>query len=183
MIVGLGNPSEKYKSTRHNIGYMVVDQIANKYNCVFKRRFKFTIANFKFHQNNIFLMKPTTYMNLSGLAVKKGIKKHNIALPNLLVISDDLNLSLGRIRLRVKGSSGGQKGLKSIIENIDTETFPRLRVGIAGEKNITGVVEYVLSPFANEELNDAELAVNSAVESVLHYIDYGIASAMNKFNC
>ncbi len=182
MIVGLGNPGEKYRLTRHNIGYMVVDQIAKKYNCSFKRRFKYSIAKFDFFQKKVILMKPSTYMNLSGRAVNKGIKKYNITLSNLLIISDDLNLPLGKVRLRARGSAGGQKGLKSIIESLNTEKFPRLRVGIAGENNISDVVEYVLSPFNKNELNQVEQVVNEGSLCVKHLIEYGVSKTMNKFN-
>ena len=182
MIVGLGNPGKKYKLTRHNIGFMVVDKIAKKYNCFFKRRLKYKIAKFEHNQNTIILMKPTTYMNSSGIAVNRGIRKYNIVLSNLLIISDDLHLPLGKLRLRTGGSAGGQKGLKSIIECINTEMFPRLRIGIAGENNISDVVKYVLSPFRNEELDQVKLALNAGKQCALHFVDCGITSAMNKFN-
>jgi len=182
LIVGLGNPGEKYQLTRHNIGFMVVDEIAKKYNCSFRRRLKYKIAKFEHNQKTIILMKPTTYMNLSGIAVVRGIKKFKIVVSNLLIISDDLNLLLGKLRLRSRGSAGGQKGLKSIIECINTEMFPRLRIGIAGENNISDIVKYVLSPFRNEELDKVELALNEGKQCALHFIDFGITSAMNKFN-
>ena len=182
LIVGLGNPGEKYKLTRHNIGFMVVDQIAKKFNCSFKRRFKYSITTFGCFQKKIILIKPTTYMNLSGKAVNKAIRKYNITLSNLLIISDDLNLPLGKIRLRTSGSAGGQKGLKSIIECLNTEKFPRLRVGIAGENKISDIVEYVLSPFNKNESTQVEQVVNEGMFCVNHLIEYGISSAMNMFN-
>jgi len=182
LVVGLGNPGEKYKLTRHNIGFMVVDQIAKEYNCSFKRRFKYSITQFDYYQKRIILMKPATFMNLSGKAVSKAIRKYNIALSNLLIISDDLNLPLGRLRLRARGSAGGQKGLMSIIESLNTEKFPRLRIGITGENSISDVIEYVLSPFDKNELNQVEQVVNDASQCVEYWIEYGISSAMNKFN-
>jgi len=182
LVVGLGNPGEKYRLTRHNIGYMVVDQIANKYKCSFKRRFKYFVAKFNFGHNKIILIKPTTYMNLSGLAVRKGLKRFKVDLSNLIVISDDLNLPLGKIRLRAKGSAGGQKGLKSIIENLNSEKFPRLRLGIAGDKFISDVVEHVLSPFGKDEVNKVDQVINEASLCIMHLIEYGISKTMNEFN-
>jgi PTH1 family peptidyl-tRNA hydrolase len=182
LIVGLGNPGEKYKLTRHNIGFMVVDQIAKKFNCSFKRRFKYSITTFGSFQKKIILIKPTTYMNLSGKAVNKAIRKYNIALSNLLIVSDDLNLPLGKIRLSSSGSAGGQKGLKSVIECLNTEKFPRLRVGIAGENKISDIVEYVLSPFSKNELTRVKQVKNDGSLCVMHLIEFGINSAMNEFN-
>ena len=127
-------------------------------------------------------MKPITYMNLSGKAVYKGIKKYNIAFSEVLVISDDLNLALGKIRLRSKGSAGGHNGLKSIIENINTEMFPRLRIGIAGKNKISNVIKYVLSPFDHQELEQVNQAVKLGAQCVKHFIDFGLTRAMNEFN-
>ncbi len=182
LIVGLGNPGSSYELTRHNIGYMVVDQIADNFNCSFKRRFKYKIARFKHHHNNIILMKPTIYMNLSGKAVYKGIKKYNIAFSNLLIISDDLNLPLGKIRLRAKGSAGGHNGLKSIIDNLNTEMFPRLRIGMAGKNKFSDVIKYVLSPFDHHELEQVSQVVKLGDQCVKHFIDFGLTSAMSEFN-
>ena len=182
MIVGLGNPGSSYELTRHNIGYMVVDQIANIFNYSFTRRFKYKIVRFKHHHNNIILMKPTTYMNFSGKAVYKGIKKYNIAFSNLLIISDDLNLPLGKIRLRAKGSAGGHNGLKSIIENLNTEMFPRLRIGMAGKNKIPDVIKYVLSPFDHQELEQVNQVIKLGAQCVKHFIDFGLISAMSEFN-
>ena len=182
LIVGLGNPGVRYKLTRHNIGYMVVDQIAKHFNCSFKRHFKYKIARFNLRHYKIILMKPTTYMNLSGKAVSKGIKKYNIILSNLLVISDDLNLPLGKIRLRAKGSAGGHNGLKSIIENLDTEMFPRLRIGMTGEDKISNVINYVLSPLDHKELAQVDQVINLGARCVEHFINHGLTTAMNEFN-
>jgi len=127
-------------------------------------------------------MKPSTYMNLSGNAVKKGIKKYNIVLSNMLVISDDLNLPISKIRLRAKGSAGGHNGLKSIIEDLNTESFPRLRIGIAGENNPADVIKFVLSPFSKKEIEQVDQVVNLATQCVKHFLESGLTSAMNEFN-
>jgi len=182
LILGLGNPGKKYKATRHNIGFMVVDQLAKEFNCSFRRHLEYEIASFNYQQKTILLMKPTTYMNLSGQAVVKVMTKNEIDLANFLVIVDDLNLPLAKLRIRPKGSAGGHKGLKSIIENLGTDFFPRLRIGIGGEKSISEVSDYVLTPFQPEEMGPIAASIKLSLQCVLFWIEKGIDQAMNEFN-
>jgi len=183
LIVGLGNPGKKYKLSRHNLGFMVVDKMAAKFQCSFKRvSWQFWAAKIRYKDKSIILMKPATYMNLSGKAVYKGVKKYNTTLSNLLVLTDDLNLPFGKLRLRAKGSAGGHNGLKSIIEYLDTDQFPRLRIGIADKFSESDVVNFVLSSFEMQELKELDSIVERAVDCVLHFIDSGLKSSMDSFN-
>jgi PTH1 family peptidyl-tRNA hydrolase len=182
LIAGLGNPGEKYAGTRHNIGFMVVDFIVRKYDLKIKKHELFEIAHLDIDEKELVLMKPLTFMNRSGLAVKYGIEANNIVLSNLLVISDDLALPFGRLRLRAKGSSGGHNGLQSIIDYLQSNQFPRLRVGIKPETEIEDVVEFVLSKFTHEEMEKIDAIIERAAEAVIYFVRHGAARTMNAFN-
>ncbi len=182
LIVGLGNPGKKYLGTRHNIGFMVVDFIVRKYDLKIKKHELFEITHLEIDEKELVLMKPLTFMNRSGLAVNYGIEANNIVLSNLLVISDDLALPFGRLRLRTKGSSGGHNGLQSIIDYLQSNQFPRLRVGIKPETEIEDVVEFVLSRFTHEEKEKIDAIIERAAEAVIYFVRHGAARTMNAFN-
>ncbi len=182
LMVGLGNPGKRYRMTRHNLGFMVVDFIAQQKQCVFQKHREYLSAEFFSDQKRIVLLKPTTCMNLSGLAVAHGMKKYNTVLSNILILSDDFNLPLGKMRIRPKGTAGGHKGLASIIDQVKSDHFPRLRMGIQSESEITDAVTFVLSPFNETEKEKLVGIVNKAAQIVLEFINAGIDAAMNNFN-
>jgi len=180
LFCGLGNPGEKYKDTRHNFGFLVIDNFAKKHGLDFKL-YKDLESEAAFFEDKAILIKPLTYMNLSGRAVKKWITKENIPLINLLVIYDDLDLPLGKIKILPKGGAGGHKGMLSIIESLGTTEFPRMRLGI-GKPSNGSVIDYVLSPFSNEEkpkvIKVLEIS-SSALEDILNL---GLFKTMTKYN-
>jgi PTH1 family peptidyl-tRNA hydrolase len=180
LFCGLGNPGEKYKDTRHNFGFLVIDNFAKKHNLNFKF-YKDLESEAAFYEDKAILIKPLTYMNLSGRAVKKWITKENIASINLLVIYDDLDLPLGKIKILPKGGAGGHKGMLSIIESLGTTEFPRMKLGI-GKPSNGSVIDYVLSPFLDEEkakvIKVLEIS-SSALEDILNL---GLFKTMTKYN-
>lgn len=181
MIVGLGNPGKKYEPTRHNVGFMVIDAVASRFKKTFaKIDDRYWSCSHQYHNKNIILMKPTTYMNLSGRAVALGMTRYAIETTNLLVICDDINLEFGTIRIRSKGSDGGQKGLRSIISSIATQEFARLRIGIGDQ--FRDAVEYVLSPFSKEENADLLSIIAIAADAVDYFIQNNLELTMSRFN-
>ena len=179
LVVGLGNPGPEYAATRHNIGFMVVDQLAAQSGSIWENSSKWDALIAKF--GNVVLAKPMTYMNRSGYAVLRLAQFYKIQPPEILVVVDDTALPLGRLRLRASGGSGGHNGLESIIVEFGTEEIPRLRVGI-GEAPPAGSVDYVLSRFFEEEKPVVRSAIDRAAEAVKCAIDNNLISAMNIFN-
>lgn len=180
LVVGLGNPGIKFEQTRHNIGYMVVDRFIRDHKISMGENRLYWKGSVQIQNQHITLLKPKTYMNLSGGAVASYLNNHNINLSNILIICDDINLPFGVIRIRPKGSDGGQKGLRSIITSLGTQEIPRLRLGIGDD--FDDAVEYVLSPFRKSEITNLTLIINVAVEAIEYFVLHGIESAMNKFN-
>lgn len=183
LIVGLGNPGRKYKNTRHNIGFMVVDELAKKFGLEFKEKNDYSAAQITLGNKNIVIIKPTTYMNLSGIAVKKVINEDILNnLPySLIVVHDDLDIPVGRIKIKKNGSSGGHKGVQSIIDSIGTKNFIRVKIGI-GKDPHQDVSDYVLSPFTPEERPVIEEKIAQAVDSIVVIINEGVDKAMNIYN-
>ena len=182
LLVGLGNPGLKYKDTRHNLGFMIVDKIAQVHNCVFKHKSDlYSITKTRFNVKNVILAKPMTYMNRSGVAVIELLKKYKIPLRNLLILLDDFNLPFGKIRLRSKGSDGGHNGLASIIYEMSRLDFPRLRVGI-GTENIIDPIRFVLSDFGQDEQKRLPHILQESYEASLHFVVHGINTTMNTSN-
>lgn len=183
LIVGLGNPGSAYKLSRHNLGFMVVQGLAKEYNIEFRRSFlqKSLIAKVMACGDVLILSMPLTFMNLSGSAVKSLVHKYKIALPDLLIICDDLSLPLGKIRIRPRGSSGGHKGLASIIEKLHTDNFSRLKIGI-GQPEICEASEFVLGGFKKSELTQIKPAIKEAVECSKAWLENGVNKAMGEFN-
>lgn len=181
LIVGLGNPGKKYEGTRHNMGFMTIDLLSDLSQIdVDKEVFHGLLGRGKIFDEDVMLFKPTTYMNLSGTAVREVVNYFKIELDEIIVICDDMALVPGRIRLRVKGSSGGQKGLQNIIDNLGSEEFKRIRVGI-GEPTYD-TVDYVLGKPLKEEQPLIEEAIKNAVEAIKETIKTDFNRAMNKFN-
>lgn len=182
LIVGLGNPGKGYQKTRHNIGFMILDALAGRYKTKFRKVKKgFSISSIDRNAINIRLLKPLTFMNLSGIAVAAGIQQYNIALSNVLIICDDINLKFGTLRMRSKGSDGGQKGLRSIISLLGTQVIPRLRIGI-GNQFDSNAADFVLSQFNVIEQNELPLIVQSAADAVESFIYNGLEFTMSRFN-
>jgi len=182
MVVGLGNPGRAYADTRHNAGFRVIDSVAEALNIeVKKRKFGAFLGVGEFAEKKLVLLKPRRFMNLSGQVVAKAAAFYKIGLGDLLVISDDMALPPGRIRLRSKGSAGGQKGLADVIERLGTENISRLRIGI-GKSTEEPAVDYVLDEPTEAEKTLLDEGIERAREAVLCWVEYGIEAAMNKFN-
>jgi PTH1 family peptidyl-tRNA hydrolase len=187
LVVGLGNPGKEYAATRHNIGFAVVDRLAEKFNCSFRKKWRFSaeVAEATVGDaSKVVLAKPQTYMNRSGSAVNALLKWSKIEPPQLLVVVDDADLPLGQIRLRASGGSGGHNGLRSIIEVLGgNEEFARLRVGIGRSAPVgADITGHVLGKFAAQERASAEEAETTAVEAIECYLREGLTEAMNQFN-
>jgi peptidyl-tRNA hydrolase, PTH1 family len=179
LVAGLGNPGPEYAATRHNIGFMVVDQLAAQFGATWEKSTKWDALLAKCR--DVFLAKPTSYMNRSGYPLLAIAQFYKIEPAEILIVLDDLSLPLGRLRLRASGGSGGHNGLESVIMQFGTEEIPRLRVGI-GEAPPAGSVDYVLSRFFEEEKPIVRSAIDRAVEAVKCAIDNDLISAMNIFN-
>ena len=182
LIAGLGNIGPEYQGTRHNIGFDIVDALAKAHNAVFESARLAEKAEIKWKGKLILCIKPTTFMNLSGKALKYWMNKENIPLENILVIVDDLALSLERLRLRGAGSSGGHNGLKSIEEELLTDKYAKLRFGISNDFPKGRQVEYVLGKWNKTELPVVESKIAKCVELIESYVQSGIAITMNQFN-
>lgn len=181
LIAGLGNIGDEYAHTRHNIGFDIIDSLVPD-STAFSLNRHAHHALVKFKGKELHLIKPTTYMNLSGKAVKYWMEKEKIALKNILVITDDLALPFGKIRIRKNGSDGGHNGLKSIIETLNTSEFPRLRFGIGGDFPKGYQVDYVLGKWTKDEEKILQEKINVAVEAVKSFVTMGVDRAMNIYN-
>src|SRR6478736_9459484 len=182
LIVGLGNIGSEYVNTRHNIGFKVVDFLARKEGISFETVKLGALAEYKFKGRTFLLLKPNTYMNLSGKAVKYWMDKENIPLENVLVITDDLNLSFGTIRIRKKGSDGGHNGLKNINLVLNTQEYTRFRFGISDEFKKGKQVDYVLGNWTDEEKAKLPERLEMAAEVVKSFATAGLGNTMNAFN-
>lgn len=182
LIVGLGNPGKEYAGTRHNCGFMVIDRLASKLNVdVDQNKFKGLYAKVKYHGEDIILLKPQTYMNLSGESVNAVMNFFKIDKDDLLVIYDDLDMPVGKLRLRKTGSAGGHNGIKNIIAHLNSQDFKRIRVGIDRHKYMN-VADYVLSRFSKVESGAIEQGIENAANAVLDYLDNDFNHAMNYYN-
>lgn len=184
LVVGLGNPGNEYKMTRHNIGFEIIDYIAAQKGVkVNKLKFKGIYGEINIQKEKIILLKPQTYMNLSGDSVVEFCNFFKIKPENVIVISDDTALERGRIRIRPKGGAGGHNGLKSIIFQLKTEEFPRIKVGIGAAANSNmEMTDYVLGRFSKDEIPVLENAIIKTSNAVFDIIDNGIDYSMNKYN-
>lgn len=182
LIVGLGNPGPKYEDTRHNIGFKILDKLAEKKELTFQADRYGDKAEFNFKGRKFILIKPSTFMNLSGKAVRYWLDKEKISIQNLMVITDDLNLSFGTIRLKAKGSHGGHNGLKHIQELLQTTAYPRFRFGISDEFSKGKQIDYVLSEWSSEEQDKLKERLDASIELILSFGTAGINNTMNSFN-
>lgn len=183
IIVGLGNPGKKYEKTRHNTGFFVIDKLLEKLDLsVDEEMFDAFYTVYTHKREKIFIVKPQTYMNASGEAVSALMRYFKLKPENLIVIHDDLDLPVGKIRLRTSGSSGGQKGMGNIIDLLHTQDIKRIRVGIANDKDID-TKDYVLGKFSKEVYPTYEKSVEKAADALMYYLDEkDFSKVMNKFN-
>lgn len=182
LIVGLGNPGKEYEQTRHNSGFAVLDEIAKDCHVdITQKKFKALIATTRIAGENVMLMKPQTYMNNSGEAIIEAVKFYQIDTADILVVYDDLDLPVGKIRLREKGSAGGQNGMKSIIAHLHTQEFKRIRVGIGKDERVP-VVDWVLGKIRKEDRTAYAEAVAFAKDAALFSISHSFVDTMSHFN-
>ncbi|MBC8004134.1 MAG: aminoacyl-tRNA hydrolase [Verrucomicrobia bacterium] len=182
LIAGLGNPGHEYENTRHNIGFKVLDALARASNIVFSDERYGWISEYKFKGRTFILLKPSTYMNLSGKAVKYWMQKENIAIENLLVVVDDLALPLGSLRLRAKGSDAGHNGLRNITEVLGSQDYARLRFGIGDNFSKGRQVDYVLGEWNKQEVPELPALIDTSVEIIKSFGTIGVAQTMTFFN-
>lgn len=183
LIVGLGNPGREYRQNRHNIGFMLVDRLASDLGEAFSRfESRALVTKTKYKDFRIILAKPQTYMNKSGQAVGSLYRYYKISINRLLVVYDDVDLPFGKLRMRPAGRSGGHRGMKSVIESLGTDAFPRLRIGIGRPPGRMDAADHVLRDFSKEESERLSEVLDGGVDAVLKYIIDGIDKAMNQYN-
>ncbi|HCL90993.1 MAG TPA: aminoacyl-tRNA hydrolase [Candidatus Atribacteria bacterium] len=186
IVIGLGNPGSKYEFTRHNIGFRIIDSLARDMGIEFNKvkSYYSLISRGMINNHKVMLVKPQTFMNLSGRAVNRVVSYYKIPLQDLLIVYDDLNLELGQVRIRKKGSSGGHKGIESIMQYLNSEDIPRLRIGI-GNPSVNynfDCVSYVLSNFNNDEEDKIAEVIQLSTEAIKTIIEDGFEKAMRKYN-
>ena len=183
LIVGFGNPGRQYKCNRHNVGFMLVDNLAKRLGTTFSRmESRALVTKTTYLDKRLILAKPQTYMNLSGQAVASLVKFYKIPLENLMIAYDDVDLPLGTIRLRPMGGSAGQKGMRSTIERLGTEEFPRIRLGIDRPPGAMQAADYVLQDFSKDEIEIVNHVIDRATDATLVFVTEGLDVAMNKYN-
>ena len=182
LIVGLGNIGSDYKNTRHNIGFEVIDYLAKKHETDMEEVKLCKKGTFRYKGKKIILLKPSTFMNRSGKAVRYWALKENVAIQNILVITDDLNLPLAKLRLKGKGSDGGHNGLKDVEAQLNTPNYPRLRFGIKNEEKSFNQIDFVLGKFSADENNQVIRGIIKCEEIALSFTQMGLEKSMNLFN-
>lgn len=183
LIIGLGNPEEEYSKTRHNIGFNTINKLAQKYNIkITKTKYEGLYETTTIEGKKVILIKPQTYMNLSGNCVKQFVDFYKVEKENILVIYDDMDIETGTIKIRKKGSAGGHNGMKSIIQMLGTEEFPRIRIGIGRPEHNGDEINYVIGTIPKEEIPKLEEGTEKAKEAIIEILKNGIDKAMNKFN-
>ena len=181
IIAGLGNPGKEYENTRHNIGFDAIDKIAEKYNIELNRiKFKGVFGEGFIEGKKVILLKPTTYMNLSGESIREVINFYKISNEEVIVIYDDISLEVGRLRIREKGSHGGHNGIKSIIANLGTDVFPRVKIGVGAPKG--NLVSHVLGKFSEDEIEVLRETIKASSDAVSIIMKADTKEAMNKLN-
>ena len=182
LIVGLGNIGEKYAETRHNIGFKILDELAETQQVTFETQKLGDVATFRYKGRTFVLLKPNTFMNLSGKAVKYWMDKEKVALENILVVTDDVNIDFGSIRVKAKGSAGGHNGLKDIQEKLNTQQYPRFRFGVGGNYARGKQVDYVLGEWNKEEKSYLIERLPTSAKLIISFGTAGLNTTMNEFN-
>ena len=183
LIVGLGNPEDKYSNTRHNMGFDVINVLSKECDIkVTKSKFDALYGMGEINGKKVILVKPQTYMNLSGESIIKFKKFYKLSNKNIIVVYDDIDLNLGDIRLKAKGGPGTHNGMKSVVENLNTEDFTRVRVGIGTPEYKEDMIDYVLQPIPKRERKILDESIERAKKSIVEILENGIDVAMNKFN-
>ena len=182
LIVGLGNPGIFYRNSRHNIGFSVIKNLGKKYRVNFRKEKGIPALTARINPEDLMLAMPLTFMNLSGEAVSRLVERYGFDLEDILVVCDDLDLEAGRLRLKTSGSSGGHRGLKSIISSLKSDGFSRLRIGIGKPAQSKDAAEYVLSAFPKKEKGLIDQIVQQACDCCLSWLELGAAQTMNTFN-
>lgn len=183
LLIGLGNPGREYKDTRHNFGFMLIDRIAVRLNARgMKVQSKAIVTDATYEDHKLILAKPQTYMNLSGQSVQGLVHFYKIPLTNLMVLSDDLDIPFGTIRIRAAGGPGGQRGLSSVIESLGTKDFPRLRLGIGRPPGRMDPANFILQNFSRDEMKSISEILDAGADAVLEFVTKDLNAAMNKFN-
>ncbi|HYG52271.1 MAG TPA: aminoacyl-tRNA hydrolase [Flavobacteriales bacterium] len=182
LIAGLGNMGSEYENTRHNVGFKIADALAAKYNVLFSSDRYAHVSELKIKNKHVMLIKPTTFMNLSGNAVRYWMQKEKIDIQNILILVDELALPFGTIRIKGSGSDGGHNGLKNIQETLQAQNYPRLRFGIAAEYTKGRQVDYVLGEWTREEKKLLPLKIERSVKAIETFCLAGLNNAMNEFN-
>jgi PTH1 family peptidyl-tRNA hydrolase len=182
LIVGLGNIGPKYENTRHNIGFKILDEVAEEQQVTFETEKLGDVASFRFKGRTFILLKPSTFMNLSGKAVKYWMQKEKIATENILIITDDVNIDFGTIRLKAKGSAGGHNGLKDIQEKLNSQQYARFRFGVGGNYPKGRQVDFVLGEWNKEETSQLIERLPTAAKIIPSFGTAGLAKTMNAFN-
>jgi PTH1 family peptidyl-tRNA hydrolase len=182
LIVGLGNIGETYVNTRHNIGFKIVDELAEEHKATFETEKLGDVASFRLKGRSFILLKPSTYMNLSGKAVKYWMDKENIAVENILVVTDDVNIDFGTIRLKAKGSAGGHNGLKDIQEKLNTQQYARFRFGVGANFSKGRQVDFVLGEWNKQETSELIERLPTSVKIITSFGTAGLANTMNTYN-
>ena len=182
LIVGLGNIGEKYTNTRHNIGFKILDEVAEENKVTFETEKLGDIATFRFKGRTFILLKPSTFMNLSGKAVKYWMDKENISIENILVVTDDVHIDFGTIWLKAKGSAGGHNGLKDIQEKLNTQQYARFRFGVGGNYSKGRQADFVLGEWNKEETSQLIERLPTSAKIILSFGTAGLANTMNTFN-
>ncbi|WP_084746325.1 aminoacyl-tRNA hydrolase [Bacillus thuringiensis] len=183
LIVGLGNPGREYELTRHNIGFMAIDELAKRWNISLnEQKFKGVFGAGFVNREKVILLKPLTYMNLSGESIRPLMDYYKIDVEDFVVMYDDLDIPVGKLRLRMKGSAGGHNGVKSTISHLGTQEFQRIRMGIDRPKNGMKVVDYVLGRFTSEEIPDVNHSIEKAADACEEWLNKPFLQIMNTFN-
>jgi len=182
LIVGLGNIGSAYANTRHNIGFKIVDELADEHKTAFETEKLGDVATFKLKGKTFILLKPSTFMNLSGKSVKYWMDKENIAVENILVVTDDVNIDFGTIRLKAKGSAGGHNGLKDIQEKLNTQQYARFRFGVGANYSKGRQVDFVLGEWNKQETSELIERLPTSAKIITSFGTAGLANTMNTFN-
>lgn len=182
LIVGLGNIGVEYEHTRHNVGFKILDYLAEQQEATWETERLGDLTQFRQKGRTFFLLKPNTFMNLSGKAVKYWIDKENIPLENVLIVTDDLNLEFGSIRIKTRGSDGGHNGLKDIQDKLNTNKYPRFRFGIGNSYSQGKQINYVLGEWSEEEVEKLKERVETSAKAIISFALAGVHRTMNNFN-